>query len=136
MCISLFVATRNSLVQIHPIDAQAAIDAYVGFFQTVDQGFADPGRDWTSQVAQYATGPAKQGLLTALEQTALRGQHGTGATQLFPVVDSVEPALVKMTVCLDSSKSDIQDSSGTSIKSPNVAGTYWRVVSKVQLPSM
>ena len=100
--------------------------AYLAYWAVVDQTGADPGNDWTAQVDGVAAGPVRDGLLETAKETAARGQRAVGTTTVEPMVTEVEAALVSIDACVDKSDTDFLDSSGTSIKAPNAAGTYFR----------
>ena len=44
-------------------EAQAAIAAYTGYYKLVDQAYMDPGKDWSTEVAKWATDPEKSSFL-------------------------------------------------------------------------
>jgi hypothetical protein len=113
--------------------AQAAIAAYVGYYQLVDKAYMAPGSDWTSEVGKWATDPEKSSFLHNMAGTAQLGQYGTGSTVVHPQVTKVEPGLVTMTVCVDSTDAGFFDSAGRSIKAPDAPGSYFRHVSEVQV---
>jgi len=113
--------------------AQAAIAAYVGYSELVDRAYADPGKDWSAEAAQWATDPAKSSLLQNLAGTAALGQYTTGAIELNPAVAKVETGLVTIKDCVDSTNTDFFDSTGQSIKAPDVPGSYFRHISEVQV---
>ena len=113
--------------------AQAAIAAYVGYSALVDRAYADPGKDWSAEAAQWATDPAKSSLLQNLAGTAALGQHTTGAIELNPTVTKVEAGLITIKDCVDSTNTDFFDSTGRSIKAPDVPGSYFRHISEVQV---
>jgi len=113
--------------------AQAAIAAYVGYSALVDRAYADPGKDWSAEAAQWATDPAKSSLLQNLAGTAALGQHTTGAIELNPTVTKVENGLITIKDCVDSTNTDFFDSTGRSIKAPDVPGSYFRHISEVQV---
>jgi len=113
--------------------AQAAITAYVRYSEVVDRAFADPGRDWSAEVAQWATDPAKSSLLQNLTGTAALGQYTSGAIALNPTVTKVESGLITIRDCVDSTNTDFFDSTGRSIKAPDVPGSYFRHISEVQV---
>lgn len=114
-------------------DAQAALAAYRSYWQVLDQAVADPGQDWTAQLAAVAIGPEYDLALKDFAQAAESGQRAVGATTVEPVVTKVEPALITITACVDKSNTDILDSSGNSIKAPNQPGSYFRHVSVAQV---
>ena len=114
-------------------EAQAAIAAYVGYGKLIDQSYADPGKDWSVEAAQWAADPAKSSLLRNLAGTAQLGQYGTGSLVLHPTVTKVEPALVTMTDCVDATNAGFFDKNGNSIKAPDAPGTYFRHRAEVQV---
>lgn len=109
--------------------AAAAIAAYTGLWQVVDQAFAAPAGDWSAAVAGYATASAQSSLLEGLTQTAARGQRRVGSTKVAPQVTSAETGLVTITDCVDSTGVDILNSAGESITAPDAPGAYRRHVS-------
>lgn len=113
--------------------AQAAIAAYVGYIKLVDQAYADPGKDWSTEAAQWATDPVKSSFLNNLAGTAALGQYREGSVAVYPTVTKVEPGVVTMSVCHDSTDAGFYDSSGASIKAPDAPGTYFRHISEVQV---
>jgi len=56
--------------------AQGAIAAYRSYWQTVDLAAAQPGQDWTEEIAFYATGIEQQSLLDTLRKLVARLSHG------------------------------------------------------------
>ena len=117
----------------HVTHAPAASAAYVGYSEMVDRAYADPGKDWSSEAAQWATDPAKSSLLQNLAGTAALGQYTSGAIELHPTVVKVETGLVTISDCVDSTNTDFFDSTGQSIKAPDVPGSYFRHVSEAQV---
>jgi hypothetical protein len=113
--------------------AQAAIAAYVGYIGLVDQAYADPGKDWSADAAKWATDPVKSSFLDNLAGTAARGQYRKGSVAVYPTVTKVEPGLVTMSVCHDSTNAGFFDATGASIKAPDAPGTYFRHISEVQV---
>jgi hypothetical protein len=113
--------------------AQAAIAAYVGYVKLVDQAYAAPGNDWSADAARWATDPVKSSFLNNLAGTAALGQYRTGSVAVYPTVTKVEPGLVTMSVCVDSTNAGFFDKTGASIKAPDAPGTYFRHVSEVQV---
>jgi len=114
-------------------EAQAAIAAYTGYYKLVDQAYADPSKDWSAEAAKWATDPVKSSFLQNVAGTAQLGQYGTGSIVVHPTVTKVEPALVTMTVCVDSTNAGFYDKTGNSIKAPDAPGSYFRHVSEVQV---
>lgn len=113
--------------------AQAAIAAYVGYVKLLDQAYADPGKDWSTEAARWATDPVKSSFLQNVAGTAARGQYATGSIAVYPQVTKVEPGLVTMTVCADATNSGFFDREGNSIKAPDAPGSYFRHPSEVQV---
>ena len=114
-------------------EAQAAIAAYTGYYKLVDQAYAAPGKDWSSKAARWATDPVKSSFLQNVAGTAQLGQYRTGSIAVHPTVTKVEPALVTMTACVDSTNMGFFDKDGNSIKAPDAPGSYFRHVSEVQV---
>jgi len=114
-------------------EAQAAIAAYTGYYKLVDQAYADPSKDWSTEAAKWATDPVKSSFLQNVAGTAQLGQYRTGSIAVHPTVTKVEPALVTMTACVDSTSMGFFDKDGSSIKAPDAPGSYFRHVSEVQV---
>ena len=114
-------------------EAQAAIAAYVGYGKLIDQSYADPGKDWSTEAAQWTTDPVKSSLLRNLAGTAQLGQYRSGSIAVHPTVTKVEPALVTMTDCVDATNVGFFDKNGNSIKAPDAPGTYFRHRAEVQV---
>lgn len=114
-------------------EAQAAVAAYTGYYKLVDQAYADPSRDWSTDVAQWATDPVKSSFLRNVAGTAQLGQYRSGSIAVHPTVTKVEPALVTMSVCVDSTNMGFYDKNGDSIKAPDAPGSYFRHPSEVQV---
>lgn len=111
--------------------AQAAIAAYEGYTKLIDQAFTDPGRDWSAEIAKWATDPEKSKFLEAMAGTAALGQYGDGSLVIDPRVVKVEPGVVTLLDCVDATNVGFYDKSGNSIKAPNAPGTYFRHPSTV-----
>jgi len=126
----------NTLSPDEVAAAQRAIAAYRSYWQVVDLAAAQPGLDWSEEVAQYATGPEQQSLLAALRKLAERGYHTVGNTVLSPRVTSVQQGVVAITDCVDKTVADSQDSTGRSVKAPNVPGSYFRHPSTAQVAQL
>ena len=114
-------------------EAQAAITAYTGYYKLIDQSYADPGKDWSTEAAQWTTDPVKSSLLRNLAGTAQLGQYRSGSIAVHPTVTKVEPALVTMTDCVDATNVGFFDKNGNSIKAPDAPGTYFRHRAEVQV---
>jgi hypothetical protein len=108
--------------------AAAAITAYTGFWQIVDQAFADPARDWSGAVGGFATASAQASLIEGLQQTADRGQRRVGSMRIAPQVSGVEAGFVTISDCVDSTGVDLINSAGVSIAAPDAPGSYRRHV--------
>lgn len=113
--------------------AEAAIAAYVGYYKLVDQAYMEPGRDWSTEAVKWAADPVKANFLQNLAGTAALGQFGDGSITVYPTVTKVEPGLVTMSVCVDSTNAGFFDKTGASIKAPDAPGTYFRHTSEVQV---
>jgi len=116
--------------------ARGAIEAYRSYWQVVDLAAAQPGLDWSEEVAQYATGPEQQSLLAALRKLAERGYHTVGNTGISPRVTSAKQGVVAITDCVDKTVADSQDSNGRSVKAPDVPGSYFRHPSTAQVAQL
>jgi len=117
-------------------DAQAAIEAYRGYWQTVDLATADPGGDWTESVARFAGGVAQSSFLEALDQLVSRGRYTVGSTAVSPQVLTVEPNLIVINECVDKSSSDLLDLDGQSVRAPDVPGSYLRHQATAQMAEL
>src|SRR6476646_4708445 len=113
--------------------AQAAIAAYTGYYKLVDQAYADPSRDWSTDAAQVAADPVKSSFLRNVAGTAELGQYRNGSIVVHPIVVKVEPGVVSMTACVDATDMGFFDKAGKSIKAPNAPGSYFRHLSEVQV---
>src|SRR6476646_4366800 len=113
--------------------AQAAIAAYTGYYKLVDQAYADPSRDWSTDAAQVAADPVKSSFLRNVAGTAELGQYRNGSIVVHPTVVKVEPGVVSMTACVDATDMGFFDKAGNSIKAPNAPGSYFRHLSDVQV---
>jgi hypothetical protein len=114
-------------------EAQAAIAAYTGYWRVLDQALAEPGKDWSAEINQYATGTEADSSLEYLKQLAAAGQYASGSTGISPRVTKVEPALVTITDCVDKTDNGFFDKSGQSIKAPDVSGSFYRHASEIQV---
>jgi len=126
----------NTLSPDEVAAAQRSIAAYRSYWQVVDLAAAQPGLDWSEDVAQYTTGPEQQSLLEALRKLAERGYHTVGNTVISPRVTSVQQGVVAITDCVDKTVADSQDSTGRSVKAPNVPGSYFRHPSTAQVAQL
>ena len=93
-------------------EAQAAIAAYTGYWHVLDQALAEPGKDWSAEINQYATGTEADSSLAYLKQLAAAGQYASGSTGISPLVTKVEPALITITDCVDKTDNGFFDKSG------------------------
>ena len=118
------------------VDAQAAVEAYRGYWRMVDLAIADPGRDWSQQVAQYATGPAEADLVQALRDLSSQGQRAVGTTVVVPQVSKIDGGGIVIIDCVDKTTTDILDAAGKSIKAPDEPGSYFRHPSTAQLAQL
>ena len=114
-------------------EAQAAIAAYTGYWHVLDQALAEPGKDWSAEINQYATGTEADSSLAYLKQLAAAGQYASGSTGISPRVTKVEPALITITDCVDKTDNGFFDKSGQSIKAPDVSGSFYRHPSEIQV---
>ena len=114
-------------------EAQAAITAYRGYYAFLSQALAAPGKSWTAEAAKWSADPVKSNDLKYFTATAQRGQHTSGAAVIYPKVTKVQPALVTLTACVDTTNVGFLDKLGNSIKAPNRSGSYWRHQSQVQV---
>ena len=114
-------------------EAQAAITAYRGYYAFLSQALAAPGKSWTAEAAKWSADPVKSNDLKYFTATAQRGQHTSGAAVIYPKVTKVQPALVTLTACVDTTNVGFLNKLGNSIKAPNQSGSYWRHQSQVQV---
>jgi hypothetical protein len=117
-------------------DAKAAINAYRGFWRMVDIAVSNPGLDWSQQAAQYSTGAAKSDLIESLIELAPLREKVIGTTSVSPIVTNVDPGAVSISDCVDKTSTDILDSSGASIKAPDVVGSFFRHASTTQMAQL
>lgn len=113
--------------------AAAAIAGYTDYWSTLDQAFAAPGQDWSSQVSAVAAAAEKDGILQELAALVKRGQRSVGSTGFEPEVTQVDPGVVSLTACVDKTAVNFVDATGQSIKAPNAPGSYFRHVSTAQI---
>ena len=103
-------------------EAQAAITAYRGYYVFLSEALAAPGKSWTAEAAKWSADPVKSNDLKYFTETAKLGQHTSGAPVIYPKVTKVQPALVTLTACVDTTNVGFFDKSGNSIKAPNQSG--------------
>lgn len=123
----------DTLTPEQAADAQAAVDALMGYSALIDAAFADPGRDWSEEIKKWAGDPARTEFVNAIQGTAELGQYGTGTVGVFPTVTNVEGAVADITVCFDSTNVGFFDKNGSSIKAPDVPGSYLRHPAQVEV---
>jgi hypothetical protein len=120
------VTVPASLTAKQAADARAAIVAYKGFARLDDRAWADPQHDWSRELSLWAGGPLKISFLSDLAKAAKKKIHIEGTGSLVGTVTDVKAGIVTLAVCVDSSRVDIVDSKGKSVKAPNQSGSYWR----------
>ena len=113
--------------------AQAAVAAYQQYWATRDSIAANPGADWTSQVAMVATAGAGEDLLSMAAELAAAGQHGIGSTTVEPTVTSLNNGIVSLSVCVDTRVADVVDGAGVTVRPPDVPGSLRRFVSNAKV---
>ena len=123
----------SSLSPAQVDEAKAAIAAYVAYEHLVDEAYTKPGEDWSKQATKLAADPERSNFLSNLKATAELGQYTSGSAVLKPQVTKVQPALVHLSVCVDSSSIGFFDKNGRSIKAPNQAGSYYRHSSQIDV---
>lgn len=114
-------------------ESEAALTAYRGYYEFLTRAYADPSADWSSELKQWATGPAADQTLSELSSMARLGQYATGTVQVEPKISQVQPALVDIDSCVDTTNVGLFNRDGQSIKSPDAPGTYFRAPSKAQV---
>lgn len=114
-------------------DAQAAVDALMGYSALIDAAFAEPGKDWSEEIKKWAGDPARTEFVNAIRGTAELGQYGTGTVGVYPTVSNVEGAVADIAVCFDSTDVGFFDKNGSSIKAPDVPGSYLRHPAQVEV---
>lgn len=114
-------------------ESEAALTAYRGFYEFLNQAYANPSADWSQEIKKWAAGPAAEQVLAQLSSLAQAGQYGTGAVTVEPKITGVQPALVDIQSCVDSTNIGLFDRNGQSIKSPDGPGTYFRHPSTAQV---
>lgn len=114
-------------------ESEAALAAYRGFYALISRAYADPSADWSKEVKQWATGPAADQFLAGLAGMAQKGQYASGEVRVEPTVTQVQPGLVDIQSCVDSTDLGLFDKDGQSIKAPNAPGSYFRRPSQAQV---
>lgn len=106
--------------------AKASLATYRAYRKLIDQAYAEPGKDWSKQLAQVAAGPEANNLLQVFKETASRGQHGVGEVAVYPKVTKVTETGgdTTVTACVDTRGSDLLDKNGKSILVPDAKGAY------------
>lgn len=113
--------------------ANAALDVYRQYWALFDKSGAEPSADWSTEIAKLATSSAVDGFIQGTASLAQDGLHAVGTTSVEVTVTKVEPALVHLTSCIDTSETDLVDSSGRSFLAPDQSGSYLRYVSNSQI---
>ena len=115
-------------------EAQSAIATYVGYYHLIDKSFAAPGsKNWTADIHQFATGAEAASSLQYITALAKAGQRTSGTTGISPKVTKVQPALVTISDCVDTTHTNFYNKAGVSIKAPNAPGSYYRHPSQIQI---
>jgi hypothetical protein len=81
--------------------ANAALDVYRQYWALFDKSGAEPSADWSTEIAELATGSAIDGFIQGTASLAQDGLHAVGTTSIDVRVTKVEPALVQLTSCND-----------------------------------
>jgi len=97
-------------------DVRAAVATYVSLLHAYTAA-SNSGTDDTTQLAKYATGPARDVLARGLADNKANGRHSQGAPGIDPpTVTSVAPASAPTTVslagCVDDTRWQLYTSSG------------------------
>lgn len=107
--------------------AQAALTAYLGYYDFISRAYRTPGQDWSTEVAKWAADPVKAQFLQNAAATAELGQYWSGGSVVvYPTVSSVEGSVAAINACVDSSNVQFLDKDGKSIKAPDAPGSYFR----------
>lgn len=114
-------------------DAEAALAAYRGYVQAVDAMLADPTKDWSKEANQFAAEAPASEVLAFMARPTVQSGHGIGRTKINPKVFSVEPSLVVINDCVDSTDSTFVDSQGNSLLSADVPGSFRRHPAMIQV---
>jgi hypothetical protein len=107
--------------------------AYIGFLRVSDDSLAQPSKDWTSEVAKYATGKAASDTIDAAAQFAAEGVHSVGHATVATAVTNVSTGRVGLRGCVDTSGVDIRDTKGNSIRANSGPGAYWRYIETAEV---
>lgn len=113
--------------------ANAALEVYRQYWALFDKSGAEPSANWSAEIAELATGSAIDGFVQGTASLAQDGLHAVGTTSIEVRVTKVEPALVHLASCIDTSETDLVDSSGRSFLAPDQSGSYLRYVSNSQI---
>lgn len=82
--------------------AQEALVAYERYWSVSQDAFGAPGaRDWTSELAEVASGPALDSLLRDVRNYAEFPAHVEGVVSRAPTVVDVKDATVLIVDCID-----------------------------------
>jgi hypothetical protein len=82
--------------------ADAGLAAYERYWGVVDAAFAAPGsHDWTSRLAEVATGPALTSVSVDVENYADFPAHRIGTVKRSPTVVSSDASRVEILDCVD-----------------------------------
>ncbi len=107
-------------------EAQAALDAYVGYRRVSDLTFTDPRRDWASEIYEYAADPVASNLVKFVRDPAFQQGSGEGRTIIDPRVTEVGTGTVELSDCVDNTASIFVDANGNSLIAPDAPGFYRR----------
>lgn len=108
------------------VSAETALDVYRKYMSLIDKSAAQPGRDWSQQLAAVVVPPLQAQYLAILQGTAERGQRFTGKTLAYPKVTEVTPKGGEVTIksCVDNRGVDFLGRDGKSIRVPDAKGAY------------
>ena len=107
-------------------DAESALIAYRGYRAAIDLSLTDPTVDWTSEIRTYSADPAASDWLNFLQRPAIQTGRASGSTTISPTVAAVEPALVTIHDCVDTTAVVFVNAEGENLLSPDQPGSYRR----------
>jgi hypothetical protein len=119
------------LTPVQVAEAQAALAAYMRYWDLVGRAVQEPGKDWTVDVSVVATADAEQQLISIFTQMAKQGLRANGDLHFESKVVAIQSGIAVIDACLDGTNRDFLDSSGQVI--PDAPGTYRRHTATAQV---
>lgn len=107
-------------------DAQAAWDAYLKFRAFYVQAQADPGADWSAQLAALTNDPMRTNAQTDLTNQAKLQSKVEDRTRAEITKIEVAPDFVVFSACIDASDTKFFDKNGNDVTAPDAPGSYLR----------